>query len=280
MDVFVVAASVHRKAGGDKSGWVCVSRLLWEPPVGPDRTARALRDCAFPGFPYVCAETVASLQARAGKTPGKLVKKAHVGGVLPPLPCDSRAEFLLRFPKITQWRAMSDKEGGGPAPSAPDADESATGPVPESCHPKIRAVYDYWLSIHPAEGLPGRQHFDPLDIPALLANIYLIDVAPDGAEFTFRLMGTRAEAFFGANYTGQPVRNAYVSDHNSRTYADIAAMLKDRLPRWRRGPTYYVRNRELALVERVYLPLARDAATVDIVLGLVVARALDSDFVC
>jgi hypothetical protein len=175
---------------------------------------------------------------------------------------------------------MSDKEGGGPAPGAPDAEESATGAVPESCHPKIRAVYDYWLSIHPAEGLPGRQHFDPLDIPALLANIYLIDVAPDGAEFTFRLMGTRAEAFFGGNYTGQPVHTAYVSDHKSRTYADIAAMLKDRLPRWRRGPTYYVRNRELALVERVYLPLARDATTVDIVLGLVVARALDSDFVC
>ena len=173
---------------------------------------------------------------------------------------------------------MSDKEGG--IPGATEPNETAVGPVPESCHPKIREIYDYWLSIHPAGRLPGRQHFDPVDIPSLLPNVYLIDVAPGGRDFTFRLMGTRAEAFFGGNYTGQPVSRAYVSDHNSRTYADIAAMYRDRLPRWRRGPTFYVQNRELALVERLYLPLARDGSTVDIVLGLMVARVVDADFVC
>jgi hypothetical protein len=182
--------------------------------------------------------------------------------------------------ELLQPEAMSEKEGGSPASSAAESDESAVGPMPESCHPKIRAIYDYWQRIHPAAGLPGRQHFDPVDIPALLANVYLIDVAAGGEEFTFRLMGTRAEAFFGGSFTGQPVRTAYVTDHKSRTYADIAAMLRDRLPRWRRGPTYYVKNRELAMVERVYLPLARDNTTVDMILGLVVARALDSDFIC
>jgi len=175
---------------------------------------------------------------------------------------------------------MSGKEGGSPAPGPAESDESAVGALPESCHPKIRAIYDYWLHIHPAAGLPGRRHFDPVDIPALLANVYLIDVAPGGTEFTFRLMGTRVEAFFGGNFTGKPVRTAYVTDHKSRTYADIAAMQQDRLPRWRRGPTYYVRNRELAMVERLYLPLADNGETVDMVLGLVVARAVDSDFIC
>lgn len=175
---------------------------------------------------------------------------------------------------------MSENEGGLPASGAAEADESAIGAVPESCHPKIRAIYDYWQRIHPPAGLPGRQHFDPVDIPALLANVYLIDVAPDGAEFTFRLMGTRTEAFFGGHYTGMPVRAAYVSDHKSRTYADITAMLRDRQPRWRRGRTYYVRNRELAMVERLYLPLAADGKTVDMILGLVVARAVDSNFIC
>ncbi len=175
---------------------------------------------------------------------------------------------------------MSEKNGEPPASSAAESNESAVGSLPESCHPKIQAIFDYWRRIHPAQGLPGRQHFDPVDIPALLANVYLIDVAQDGAEFIFRLMGTRAEAFFGGNYTGKPVQNAYVTDHKSRTYADIAAMLQDRLPRWRRGPTYYVRNRELAMVERLYVPLARDGKTVDMILGLVVARAVDSDFIC
>jgi len=175
---------------------------------------------------------------------------------------------------------MTENEGGSSAPGPAESNESAVGAVPESCHPRIQSIYDYWLRIHPARGLPGRQHFDPVDIPSLLANIYLIDVAPGGAEFTFRLMGTRAEAFFGGSFTGQPVSSAYVADHKSRTYADIAAMRQDRRPRWRRGPTYYVRNRELAMVERLYLPLARDGETVDMILGLVVARAVDSDFIC
>lgn len=39
---------------------------------------------------------------------------------------------------------------------------------PADCEPKIRAAYDYWRRIHPAQGLPGRQHFDPANIPRLL----------------------------------------------------------------------------------------------------------------
>jgi hypothetical protein len=36
-----------------------------------------------------------------------------------------------------------------------------------SWNPKVLRFLDYWLSLKPAEGLPGRQHFDPLDIPDL-----------------------------------------------------------------------------------------------------------------
>ena len=64
------------------------------------------------------------------------------------------------------------------------------GNIPEDCHPKVQALVAYWRSIHPAEGLPGRQHFEPCDIPTLLASLYLLDVCPQSGALTFRLMGT------------------------------------------------------------------------------------------
>ena len=49
--------------------------------------------------------------------------------------------------------------------------------LPSTAHPKIVAPYDYWLKAAPTTGvLPGRQHIDPIDIPSLLENIWLVDV--------------------------------------------------------------------------------------------------------
>jgi len=42
---------------------------------------------------------------------------------------------------------------------------------PETWHSKLQHLHDYWLSIHPGTGLPGRQHLDPADLPGLLARL-------------------------------------------------------------------------------------------------------------
>src|SRR5690348_8213244 len=48
--------------------------------------------------------------------------------------------------------------------------------LPENCDHRLRELYEYWRSRHPAEGvLPGRQHFDPVDVPKLLPWIWLVD---------------------------------------------------------------------------------------------------------
>src|SRR5271156_7010638 len=61
---------------------------------------------------------------------------------------------------------------------------------PANAHAKIRAVYDYWLGKAPDAGkLPGRQHLDPIHIPKLLENIWLIDVVGAAARLRFRLIG-------------------------------------------------------------------------------------------
>jgi hypothetical protein len=156
--------------------------------------------------------------------------------------------------------------------------ETAIGDLPEGCNFKIRQLFDYWRSIHPAEGLPGRRHFDPLAVPALLPNICLIAAPTASADFVFRLMGTRLEIFFGGNFTGKPFVSAYIKNHRSQAYVDMCAIVEDRLPRWRRGPAGLVENREHVTIERVFLPLAEDGGAVNIILGLLLAKIGQTEF--
>jgi PAS domain len=52
--------------------------------------------------------------------------------------------------------------------------------------------YEYWLRKGAGRAMPARADIDPLDIPQLLANVFLIDVVPGTPRrFRFRLVGTR-----------------------------------------------------------------------------------------
>jgi len=157
--------------------------------------------------------------------------------------------------------------------------EQSAGVLPDHCHPKIRQIHEYWCSIHPPEGLPARRHFDPLDIPSLLPNIALIDVPGPEKDFTFRLMGTKLVDFYGADFTGKPFVSAYLKATESMAYNDLRATVADHLPRWRRGQAMFVRNREYVIIERLYLPFANDGATVNMMLGLILAKYGSNDFI-
>ena len=62
--------------------------------------------------------------------------------------------------------------------------------LPEAAHPKIRMLHDYWLNVAPAAALlPGRRAIDPLRIPKLLENIWLMDVVGRPPRFRMRLVG-------------------------------------------------------------------------------------------
>jgi len=158
-------------------------------------------------------------------------------------------------------------------------DSVKRGNVPSDCHPRVEKIVEYWQRIHPKEGLPGRQHFYPADIPALLPNICLIDCPTPTSDFRFRLVGTRAEIFFGGDFTGRPFVDAYVRAEQSQAYADLLETTRDGLPRWRNGTSNFVENRESALIERVYLPLARNGTIVDIIVLFLLTTTIDADFV-
>ncbi len=134
------------------------------------------------------------------------------------------------------------------------------------CHPKIREAYDYWLRIHPAKGLPGRQHFEPTDIPGLLRHVRLLDVEGDPPRFKVRVIGTQFTDRLGHDTTGSYLDELFEGFDGSRFHRGLIEVVEKRQPIWRRGPLQWFCTEQYSSVERIHLPLARDGETVDMVL--------------
>jgi hypothetical protein len=148
----------------------------------------------------------------------------------------------------------------------------ASHQIPEDCHPKVRALLDYWRSVHPREGgLPGRQHIDPIDIPLLLPNIWLIDVRRNPYRFRFRLVGTLIVNYAGEDNTGKWF-DERLPDFDPRVFIDV---VESGRPSWSRGRSKMRPEKDYYELERVRLPLATDSQTVDMILSLTVF--FDSD---
>ncbi len=75
-------------------------------------------------------------------------------------------------------------------------------PAKATPNPRITRLIDYWRGLAPGPGLlPGRRHFDPMRVPDLLPNLWLIDVVRGTPNrYRYRLIGS---ALFDA---GAPMR--------------------------------------------------------------------------
>ena len=145
-------------------------------------------------------------------------------------------------------------------------------------HPKIDQFHRYWQRIHPAAGtLPGRQHFDPLEIHPLLPNIWLVDVVRPQLRFRYRLVGTRIAEAVGRDTTGMWLDEVHPDLHpGSQTYEHYLSVADQGRPSWRRGrPVFMAYSERCAEIERLLLPLAGDGKTVDMIVALTILFGLD-----
>ncbi len=145
-------------------------------------------------------------------------------------------------------------------------------------HPKISQLHQYWRQIHPAPGtLPGRQHFDPLQIHALLPNIWLVDVVRAPLRFRYRLVGTRIAEAIGQDTTGLWLDDVHPDFHpGSHTYQHYLSVVDHGRPSWRRGrPVFAAYSERCAEIERLLLPLAGDGTTVNVIVALTILFGLD-----
>ncbi len=133
----------------------------------------------------------------------------------------------------------------------------------------MRRLYEHWQAIHPDQGLPGRQHFDPLQVPQLLSWIWLVDVHREPLRFKFRLYGTQHIPPSGGDHTGKWIDEAYPNFVTSDVYADYVLVAEQGVPSYRKGNASY-HAPEYKELERVMLPLATDGQTVDMIMAITV----------
>lgn len=153
--------------------------------------------------------------------------------------------------------------------------EAGCSELPPDCHPEIAALAAYWESIRPDGGLPGRQHFDPVDIPHLLPAIRMLDVVGDPPRYRIRLVGTRIVASLGEDHTGRWLDEVYPGFENSSACLGLDTVLRTGKLNWRRGNPRVIEGKEFMVIERIYLPFARDGRSVDMILSYVLLG--DSD---
>jgi hypothetical protein len=149
--------------------------------------------------------------------------------------------------------------------------EELTSAPPLAADKRIRQLHEYWLALHPAPGLlPGRQHFDPADIPGLLPFVWLADVQRAPLRFRYRLLGTEHLRVFGRDYTGRWLDEAHPQFEASPGHPQYLAAVEQGLVGYRRGHTLFAPTlpREYRSIERLLLPLARDGGTVDMLLAM------------
>ena len=143
--------------------------------------------------------------------------------------------------------------------------------------PVLRELFEYWASRKMGRRFPMRSDLDPVDIPALLRHLLLIDVEREGQlRFRVRLIGTHVESVLRMTVTGQYVDeftptsqtrrllSAYMDcAENGRPFVSHEAFRNDK-----GTPFSYV---------RLLLPLAvRVEHRVDMILGSI---SFDSDLV-
>ncbi len=145
-------------------------------------------------------------------------------------------------------------------------------------HPRIARMIAYWREIAPGPGLiPGKQHFDPIRVPDLLPNLWLLDVVREDGRlrYRFRLVG---DALIDS---GAPFRKGLFVDELGDRIDQVAAqaihdgVVRSLQPGWRRGLPIVKHLKFIALLERVLLPLAEDGRTVDHILGMTVFYQMD-----
>ena len=139
--------------------------------------------------------------------------------------------------------------------------------VPPGYHPQITELVAYWRRIHPVGGdLPGRQHFDPTEVHALLPHIWLMDVFRDPWRFRVRLVGTAIVEFAGRDITGRWCDEAFPNFEASDAYQPILTCADRGVPTFRTARLLVKDDHRLS--QRVHLPLAADGRRVDGILSL------------
>ena len=116
--------------------------------------------------------------------------------------------------------------------------------------------------------MPARRDIDPVDLPALLPNIVLVDVLGNGSDFRVRLVGTVVRERSKANHVGQLFSERFPDRANSEMWKDYSRVVSERQPVFSEiaylGVDQYTRR-----ACHFLFPLSTDGELVDMIIALI-----------
>lgn len=147
--------------------------------------------------------------------------------------------------------------------------------VPQSIRSRVIELGEaYWTSKLQNDRLPGRADIDPLDIPALLPQVILLDVRRDPWDFRFRLIGTNVVHHLSDDWTGSWMSEIEHMAPPSRIFNSCVDVASSGEPS--RSETPYIGpHQDFVRAEDVILPLASDGVSPDMLLVFVEYSAKD-----
>lgn len=131
-------------------------------------------------------------------------------------------------------------------------------------HPRLQAMYGYWLKLRGDCAMPARRSIAPQDIPALLPHIFLVDVMPAG-RYRFRLVGTHIVEHVG-DVTGQYLDEAASGEHYERAKRNFDTVSQQPAIHYLVSELYW-RERSWTIYRRLLMPLSDDGLTVNMMMA-------------
>lgn len=142
------------------------------------------------------------------------------------------------------------------------------------CSPLFASLFKVWDGKRAGRTYPARSDFDPLELRPWLGRISLLDVLPGPPmDFRYRLCGSQTVAQYGLDLTGRRFSEACYIGTPSEAQAAMSELVRIGKVRYRNDPVGDVRG-FASMRERIYLPLAEDGKTIDMILCYQQSRIL------
>lgn len=136
--------------------------------------------------------------------------------------------------------------------------------------PCLRRLYAYWDERRQGREFPARRDLDPLDFRFALGHVLLLDVLAEPQRFRFRLHGSLLTERAGYDMTGRMIDELPNPANRHLLIERCRALVATR------QPLAVIDERVLGGrrfgYEAVWLPLAQDGRTIDMLMGGLVYR--------
>ncbi len=124
----------------------------------------------------------------------------------------------------------------------------------EPTHPKNRQLLEYWRARCVGGDVAPRHDINPLDMPALMGGMFVVEPVDDGTDMRYRLIGAANEQRLGMPFTGRRFSECYEPKMAADQIAIHNRVMERLKPVVLRGNFLGV-DMEYARFECLYLPV-------------------------